>query len=347
MRKLLAALAAVSVAILIASPAQAATIVVSPGQSIQAAIDAANPGDTIVVEPGTYNQNVLIAKNGITLEGRHAILEPPVGQPACVDPEEPESLNGICVFGEPDAHGNITPVQGVTVTGFTIRNFSGSGIIAFGAEGATFSDNTAADNGEYGIAAFNSTGTKILGNTTYGSEEAGVYVGDSPNADATIRGNETFDNLFGIFLRNAENGAIRENNSHDNCIGALVLADAPGPAGGFTFVDNNISHNTKACPPIVEEDFPPTSGVGIALLGAHDVRVVANTITDNIPSGPTAFSAGVFVATGVGGTKPANIVVTHNAILRNQPDLFWDGEGSGIDLTGNWCETSVPPGLCS
>ena len=35
-----------------AGSAQAATIIVNPGQSIQAAVDAANPGDTVLVRPG-------------------------------------------------------------------------------------------------------------------------------------------------------------------------------------------------------------------------------------------------------------------------------------------------------
>src|SRR5439155_22138843 len=32
------------------------TIVVGPGQSIQAAVDLASPGDTILVSPGTYTE---------------------------------------------------------------------------------------------------------------------------------------------------------------------------------------------------------------------------------------------------------------------------------------------------
>ncbi|PVX27483.1 MAG: hypothetical protein CW716_02050, partial [Candidatus Bathyarchaeum sp.] len=37
--------------------------------SIQEAVDSANFGDTITVNPGTYNENVVISKSGITLQG--------------------------------------------------------------------------------------------------------------------------------------------------------------------------------------------------------------------------------------------------------------------------------------
>jgi pectin methylesterase-like acyl-CoA thioesterase len=73
-----------------ASGASAAgtTLHVSRGQSIQAAIDAASPGTTIEVGPGTYHENLHIAKDGITLEGAGAgatILEPPTTpNPVCL-----------------------------------------------------------------------------------------------------------------------------------------------------------------------------------------------------------------------------------------------------------------------
>jgi hypothetical protein len=55
-------------AILSPIAAHAASFVVWPGQSLQAAIDAAAPGDNITVQTGTYNENISITK-GIDMRG--------------------------------------------------------------------------------------------------------------------------------------------------------------------------------------------------------------------------------------------------------------------------------------
>ena len=336
----------------VAAPASAATITVAPGESIQAAVDAAAPGDTVVVQPGTYRETVVITTDGVSVRGEGAVLEPPAepSESPCADPEEPGAASGFCVIGTVDFETGevLEPVRDVTIGGFTIRGFGANGIVAFGAAGATFERNVAEGNGEYGIAAFASTGTRILHNRTSGSEEAGIYVGDSPEADVLIRGNETFDNLFGIFLRNAQDGTVSLNRVHGNCLGVLVLGDAPGPAGGFSIVANAVQGNTRACPP--GEEAPPLSGVGVALVGAHDNRVSLNAITGNVPSGETAFRGGVAVVSGIGpdgptGTPSTGNRVVGNLVLGNDPDLFWDGRGENV-FAANLCRTSVPDEIC-
>ena len=52
-----------------AAPNRACSVQVVAGQSIQAAIDHASSGATVCVGPGTYQENLLIAKDGITLAG--------------------------------------------------------------------------------------------------------------------------------------------------------------------------------------------------------------------------------------------------------------------------------------
>jgi parallel beta-helix repeat protein len=319
-------------------------LTVRPGESIQEAVDAASAGDKIVVLPGVYRQSVVIKKNGVTLKGIKAVLKPPAGQGCQAYFLAP---SGICVLGRvnPDSGEVLRYVKNVSVSGFTVRNFEGSGIVALGAKNASFFNNRALNNGEYGIAAFISTGTRIVSNVASGSEEAGLYVGDSPRANATIAGNDTYDNALGIFIRNARHGKIIGNQVHNNCIGVLFLADAPGPAGNFFVSHNKIVKNTRSCP-AVEEEVPPLSGAGIVLSGARGVKIYANFIFGNVPSGPTAFKGGVVVVRGIGGTPPKNNVVIKNTILKNRPDIFWDESGSGNRFVANHCKTSKPSGLC-
>jgi hypothetical protein len=59
-------------------------------------------------------------------------------------------------------------------------------------------------------------------------------------------------------------------------------------------------------------------------------------------SGPILFSGGVVVARGDGGTAPRDNSVVANTFGKNQPDIFWDGPGSGHRFTPN---TSVPARL--
>ncbi len=326
------------------------TRVVRPGQSIQAAIDRSHAGDTIVVRPGTYNERLVITK-GVTISAWGATIAPPAtaGDPTpCSGPGPGD--DGICIAGDFTVDPNTGAVtvnkyvQGVKITGLTITGFAGSGIDQIGGQGSRFVHVSAKDNGEYGIAAFNSTGTTELFNTATNSAEAGFYIGDSPQANARLVGNRSSGNLFGFFIRDAEQGTLTANRAQDNCVGVLFLADAPGPDGAFRVVGNTIRHNDKACP--ATEDGPPASGVGVFIFGAHDVKILGNAILDNQPTGPSIASGGVVVATGMGGTAPLNNRVQGNVIVRNATDIVWDGTGTGNILRPNRCRTSDPSGLC-
>jgi parallel beta-helix repeat protein len=344
------------VAVCTAMPAAGqSVIIVEPGESIQAAVDAASPGSTILVRPGTFAEHVTITTDGIRLLGQGATLVPPDEHPASACSFGEESTDGICAIGEldfPDPEGPpvvTDPISNVTVSGFTVEGFEGIGILFIGAANPVVRHNVADDNEEYGIARFISTGGEIIRNEASGADEAGIYVGDSPDANVLVAGNETFDNgLFGFFLRDAANGRLVGNQSHDNCVGAIVLNTGANIAGEWSFRGNSIHENNEFCPGDEEEGTPPLSGIGVAIVSASDNTLKGNSITDNVPTGDVPFSGGVVVIDiGIpGGNPPSNNVVQGNVIRANQPDIFWDRSGEGNVFRANVCDTSVPDGLC-
>src|SRR3954452_5655183 len=139
---------------------------VGPRDSIQAAVNAADPGDTILVY-GTHRENVAVQTDGLTLRGVGATVLPPTVPTvhACFDPNDvDEAVHGICVVGDVDFHsGEVSRyVKDVSVTGFTVRGFTGSGLITSGASDATFKGNVVENNGDAGISDAQWRGPRVL-----------------------------------------------------------------------------------------------------------------------------------------------------------------------------------------
>ena len=328
--------------------AYGATINVSPGQSIQAAVNAASPGDTIRVAAGTFRESVEVTKS-LTIIGAgqgSTFLVPPASPPtsqsmACFDPSSPTDFDGFCIHGTVDSStGNVTaPVGAVRVSGFTVKNFHGIGVLFYGATSPQVDHNTLVNNSDYGTAAFVSTDDVITANIARGNGEAGIYVGDSPGARAKVTGNVSTGNAdFGIFVRDSSGpGTVGGNETRGNCGGILFLNTGANPSN-WDASGNIASGNTKVCTP---DGGPAVGGIGIAVDGVNNVNVHGNVVRNNVASGPVTASAGVAVLHGASQTT-----VTNNQIHGNSPDIFWDQSGTGNNFAGNSCTTSVPSGLC-
>src|SRR5829696_6018961 len=128
MRRTIVLLATMALTLLVASGVALAVVigsagaqssVVGPGESIQKAVNAADPGDTIVVR-GVHREDVIITKNGIKLRGDDAVIEAPTTAKA----DSP--CLAICVVGNVNFEtGELTGprVRDVSVSGFTFRGF--------------------------------------------------------------------------------------------------------------------------------------------------------------------------------------------------------------------------------
>jgi hypothetical protein len=341
--------AALAATLATAIPAQAKTIDVMPGQSIQAAINSASPGDTIVVHPGTYRENVNVNKNNITLRGSGASSEGTVLVPP-KNASGPMGGIGIGVFKKVDFQTGkvIERSKGVRVTGFLVKGFHDFGIFAYGASHFVIAHNAAMNNGAYGISGFHLRYGQFLYNFASGAGEAGFYVGDSLQAHFVVRGNEAAGNTFGIFIRDdTKPGVVADNKVHANCVGIVFLnTPSKGADQGWLATKNQVYHNDKACPG--SEGQPATSGVGIALIGVKSVVVGGNAIWGNQPTKTSAIKGGI----AVGSSQSPKIAPTGNIVRANQAynnkpdDITYDGTGSGNKFVDNKCDKSNPNGLC-
>ncbi|MGY0236575.1 right-handed parallel beta-helix repeat-containing protein [Longispora urticae] len=323
-----------------ATPAMAGdSQIVLPGQSIQAAVDAAHPGGAIQLLPGTYAGGVKVTKHGITIRGAGPeTVIAPMGANGCAGQAPP---TGICVLGTP-GH----PVHGVTVESLTVRDFE-FGVFGLFTDRLTVRTVHAVDNPEYGIAEFESTRGEFVGNWVTGShEEAGLYVGDIANAYGTkVSGNHVSGSALGILVRHAHHVKVSANNIVDNCAGIVLVDDGqPGGLGHDEVSANNVSGNNRFCPPA--GDVPPLQGTGIALIGGQYNKVSANIVNDN-KGGPVPFPGGIVLFPGVGGNAAAHNLIEANVAHGNLPADIVDNSGGGSNVfQANHCGTSQPGGLC-
>src|SRR5215472_14052859 len=104
---------------------------VGPGESIQAAVDAAKPGQTVEVMPGTYLEAVCLTVDGVSLRGRGAVIMPPAQAPRTSCAFDPGGQTvGIAIVGNLDpATGEVVdPISDLTVSGFRVEGFASFGI---------------------------------------------------------------------------------------------------------------------------------------------------------------------------------------------------------------------------
>jgi len=211
-------LAALAVAIiLLTSMVEAVKIDVGPGQSIQAAINRANPGDTVSVQSGVYRESLNITRR-IILEGEgHPLLD--------------GSAIGSAITLRAD---------GARVSGFDIRTVRQTGIHLL-SRNNVIEDNTISgclDGIRLDRAAMNSIARNDINNNTngitlYASE--GNIIENNNIRDNNI--NEESD--CGIFLVYSTSNIIRKNDLMNNGDCSITLRSS----SNNTIIGNNVTQN--------------------------------------------------------------------------------------------------------
>lgn len=320
--------------------------IVHPGESIQAAVDAARPGDTIEIRPGTYRENVQITTSRLTLRG--------AGQSTVLRPAARASANacgraghGVCITGTAQR-----PVTNVRIRSLTVSGFPKNGIWGSGTDRMDVRKVVTDKNGQQGMGQQLSTRGVFMNNVSRGNKESGIFLANTVDAEGgatdtlgtEVSGNRLSGNRIGIVVRRLRNLTVEQNTATGNCGGVFIVGDESTPrAGDLTVRHNAVHENNAYCAPNAR--LPFIQGAGIVLTGAEGARVTGNQVHNNVGTSP--MSGGIVLFGSVVGTPNSKNAISRNVLSANKPaDLADRDKGPANTFTDNVCELSVPTGRC-
>jgi parallel beta-helix repeat protein len=261
--------------------------------TIQAAIDAAQPGNTVYVFNGTYNEDVLINKT-ITLTGEN---------------QNTTIINGTGTISVVEITADWTNITDISVTN-SGEDFNNAGVELFGADNCRILNNNIYSNKGDGIRLSSSSNNYIINNTIYSNGQVGIYNWDD-SIDNTIDNNVISFNSEGInilslfmeptnidiinneisnntgeavYLIFSTHNQIRNNNISENGGGVFSLANSD---------DNEISGNRFE-----------QNGVAIWIDQTFSNNVMDNVITNNDDA--------IFLTQANSNVISSNIITSNN-----------------------------------
>jgi len=232
----------------------AATLTVGTGKdypTIQEAVDAASPGDTINVYAGTYQENVSISKNNLVLrsvdgKGQAEIRGNGGTYVVTIASDLGVTIDGFKItpgFGGDQGihHEGGAPTSPVTISNNTIQGFSGTDEYGVYASWSylndttfTFTNNTI-ENCDTGVHIYGFDGCVIrINDNTVTDCSNGLYLNEfdeGAGADAEVKGNtvtlgSSLSGTYGIYLCCPENTThLSENTVQGNYTYGIYLGD--------------------------------------------------------------------------------------------------------------------------
>jgi parallel beta-helix repeat protein len=211
---------------------------------IQAAVDNATAGETICVQNGNYNENVVVNKS-VTIQS--------------------ESGSANCVVRASDIYKDVFNVTEsyVNISGFTVRYANSSnkaGIYLNGVEHCTILNNTVSNN-NYGIYLVSSSNYNNLMGNTASNNFRGIFLDSSSNYNLT--NNTASNNSYGIYLVASSN--------YNNLTGNIVNLNTYLGIYLGSSSNNNLTNNTANS----------DNQEGIRLRSSSNNTLAGNTASNN------------------------------------------------------------------
>lgn len=303
--------------------------------TIQAAVDAAAPGDLILIAPGVYKEEVQVprGKDGITLRG--------LDRAGVVLDGEFTRANGVQVVG----------ANGVVIENMTAQNYTKNGFFWTGVVGYRGSYLTAVRNGDYGVYAFESTRGQIDHSYGSGSPDAGFYIGGCQPCDALITDVVSEWNGLGYSGTNAGGNLVIANSVFRHNRAGIVpnsgSYEPEYPQDDNTIVGNLVHDNNNGETPAIDISIT-AMGNGILIAGGINNTIERNRVLDHDLGGIVVITypeSSEYLWEATGNVVRDNVVRGSGL---GDLAMWFDGEGvktGGNCFSGNDAETSAPEDL--
>lgn len=196
--------------------------------TIQAAVDGANAGDTIIVRVGTYTENVDVNKS-LNIKSENG------------------AGSTIVQAANPSDHVFEINADYVNISGFTVKGVTGwkGGIyLNENVEYCYVFDNIAIDN-DYGIFLFYSFHNTLTNNTANSNNQSGIYLfGSNEN---TLTGNIANLNENGILISaKSSSNTLTDNVASNNTCGIELSSSPYNTLTNNTMADNQHNFGVSA-----------------------------------------------------------------------------------------------------
>ena len=302
--------------------------------TIQAAVDRAKPGSTILIQPGVYEARVVVQTPDLVIKGVDRFR-------TILHGRDKRSV-GITVDG----------TRNVVVANLTVRNYLRHGVFFNNSKGYTVNRVDAIKNRTYGIYAFDSYDGVIKNSFAWGAGDGGVYVGQCLNCSALIENVTAKYNYLGYSGTNATGVVIRNSLFARNAAGVVpntLPTEELGPNRGTLVYNNVVRNNNYATVPAAGFSDNPIGipiGTGIWFPGVEN-NVAMHNVVENHKS------FGILVSQSIDESLPRNNMVVDNRIMNSDIDgdgrgwdLAWDGTGESNCFSRNRFEgESGPPDI--